>query len=46
LLGIKLVPRIRNWKDLRFSRPSMDTRYRHIDNLFSDTIDWELIKTH
>src|SRR2546423_2348742 len=35
LLGIKLMPRIRNWKDLRFFRPSKDTRYRHIDNLFS-----------
>src|SRR5438128_559542 len=32
LLGIKPMPRIRNWKDLRFFRPSKDTRYRHIDN--------------
>jgi TnpA family transposase len=46
LLGIKLMPRIRNWKDLRFFRPSKDTTYRHIDGLFSDTIDWELIETH
>src|SRR6266545_260024 len=46
LLGVKLMPRIRNWKDLRFFRPSKDTRYRHIDNLFSDTIDWDLIETH
>ncbi len=46
LLGIKLMPRIRNWKDLRFFRPSKDTRYQHIDNLFSDTIDWDLIETH
>ena len=46
LLGIKLMPRIRNWKDLRFFRPSKDTRYRHIDNLFSDTIDWDLIEAH
>ncbi len=35
-----------NWKDLRFFRPSKDARYRHIDNLFSDTIDWDLIETH
>ncbi len=46
LLGIKLMPRIRNWKDLRFFRLSKDTRYRHIDNLFSETIDWDLIETH
>jgi TnpA family transposase len=46
LLGIKLMPRIRNWKDLRFFRPSKDARYAHIDSLFSDTIDWELIEAH
>ena len=31
LLGIKLMPRIRNWKDLKFYRPSKDIRYQHID---------------
>jgi TnpA family transposase len=46
LLGSRLMPRIRNWKDLRFFRPSKDTRYRHIDPLFGDTVDWELIETH
>src|SRR5205807_1899208 len=46
LLGIKLMPRIRNWKDLRFFRPTKETRYKHIENLFSDTIDWDLIETH
>jgi TnpA family transposase len=46
LLGIKLMPRIRNWKDLKFFRPSKDARYRHIDALFSDTIDWQLIQDH
>src|SRR5579859_1165829 len=46
LLGIKLMPRIRNWKDLTFFRPSKDAKYRHIDNLFSDTIDWQLIQDH
>lgn len=46
LLGIKLMPRIRNWKDLRFYRPSKATRYTHIDSLFSDTINWELIERH
>lgn len=46
LLGIKLMPRIRNWKDLKFYRPSKSAKYQHIDALFSDTIDWELIETH
>lgn len=46
LLGIKLMPRIRNWKDLIFFRPSMNVTYKHIDGLFKDAIDWELIRTH
>ncbi len=47
LLGIKLMPRIRNWKDLKFYRPSKETTYQHIDALFRDNVvDWELIKTH
>jgi hypothetical protein len=28
LLGIQLMPRIRNWKDLRFYRPSKEVRYQ------------------
>lgn len=46
LLGIKLMPRIRNWKDLTLFRPTQATRYTHIDSLFSDTIDWDLLETH
>ena len=46
LLGITLMPRIRNWKDLTFYRPDKQTAFTHIDSLFSDTIDWDLIKTH
>ncbi|WP_268887365.1 Tn3 family transposase [Ktedonobacter robiniae] len=47
LLGIKLMPRIRNWKDLKFYRPSKDTHYQHIESLFcEEAIDWELIQTH
>ena len=46
LLGIKLMPRMRNWKDLTFFRPSKDAKYRPIDGLFSDTIDWQLIEDH
>jgi TnpA family transposase len=46
LLGIKLMPRIRNWKHLTFYRPSREARYEHLDELFTGIIDWELIATH
>src|SRR5215831_13245061 len=43
LLGIKLMPRIKNWKGLTFYRPDKKTRYEHIDAIFSNHIDWKLI---
>jgi TnpA family transposase len=47
LLGFDLLPRIRNWADLNFYRPSVDTGFEHIDSLFGDNvIDWGLIETH
>ena len=47
LLGIKLMPRIRNWKDLKWFRPAAAGAYPHIDSLFTgDSVDWELIETH
>ena len=46
LLGIDLMPRIRNWKGLTLFRPSKTARYKHIDALFTDVIDWSLIETH
>ena len=50
LFGFDLLPRIRNWKDLTFYRPSDDTRYVHIDSLFGEpgqnAINWHLIETH
>jgi TnpA family transposase len=46
LLGIQLMPRIRNWKDLTLYRPDRASRYEHIDTLFTDTVDWDLIRTH
>jgi TnpA family transposase len=45
LLGIQLMPRIRNWKDLHFFRPSPESRYQHIDSLFTANVDWDLIET-
>jgi TnpA family transposase len=46
ILGVKLFPRMRTWNDVKFYRPTKDTRYKHIDALFTDTIDWDLIERH
>ncbi|EKU96852.1 transposase, TnpA family [Leptolyngbya sp. PCC 7375] len=46
LLGIKLMPRIRNWKDLTFYRADPSMSVQHLDSLFSETVDWGLIETH
>src|SRR5215813_11416046 len=40
LLGIRLMPRIRNWKDLTLYRPMSQSRYEHINSLFNAAIDW------
>jgi TnpA family transposase len=45
-MGIQLMPRIRNWKDLVLYRPTRHTRYKHINSLFSDTINWSFIERH
>jgi TnpA family transposase len=44
LLGFKLMPRIRNWKDYNFYRPNKNAKYKHIDPLFDTAIDWKLIE--
>ena len=46
LLGIQLMPRMRNWNDVDFCRPDKNTTYQHIDSLFTDTVNWNLIQTH
>ena len=46
LLGIELMPRIRNWKDLDFLRPREDEVYEYIDPLFDGVAQWQLIQTH
>ncbi len=38
LLGIELMPRIRNWRDLKFYRPSKETVYEHINALFGENV--------
>lgn len=40
------MTRIRNWKDYTFVRPSADITYSYIDPLFTDVVNWNLIKTH
>jgi TnpA family transposase len=46
LLGINLMPRIRNWKDYSFLRPRHESVYEYIDPLFKGVVDWKLIRTH
>ena len=46
LLGIQLMPRIRNWQDLVFARPTAGVQYGHIDSLFGAPVDWDLIARH
>ena len=46
LLAIQLMPRMRNWNDVILYRPDKNTKYKHIDELFSGTINWSLIETH
>jgi TnpA family transposase len=46
LLGIKLMPRIRNWKDLTLFRSDREVYYEHIDLLFGDPVNWTLLETH
>ena len=47
LLGIKLMPRIRNFKDLKFYKTDPDINYKNIDDIFDgNTIDWDILETH
>ena len=45
LFGIKLMPRIRHWKDLTFYKPVPRMRLKNIGSLFKgDVINWQLIE--
>ena len=46
LLGIKLMPRMRTWNDVIFYRVDRETTYQHINALFTQVVDWDLIETH
>jgi TnpA family transposase len=45
LLGIQLQPRIRDWKGLEFYRAGKESRYEHIDSLFTAQANMELIES-
>lgn len=44
LLGIKLMPRIKDINALIFFKPDRRHRYPHIDELFSDGINFDLLR--
>jgi TnpA family transposase len=48
MLGIELLPRMRNWKGLIILRPDRNAGvpYEHIEGLFSGEVDWKQIETH
>ena len=45
LLGIELMPRIKNWRSLKLYRAGTQGA-AYTQNLFSGTIDWALIEAH
>ena len=46
LMGIQLMPRMRNWNDVDFVRPDTTTVYKHIDTLFAEVGDFDRIEKH
>lgn len=46
LLGIALLPRMRTWQDAIFYRVDVQTTYQHIDALFTQVVDWDLMARH
>jgi TnpA family transposase len=46
LLGIKLMPRMRNWNKVAMYRPDRTISYRHIEAWFTRYVNWSLIEAH
>jgi TnpA family transposase len=46
LLGIKLLPRMRTWNDVTLYRADWGITYKHIDALFTQVADWDVIERH
>lgn len=45
-MGIDLMPRMRNIKDLILYKADKRRKYEHIDSLCRQTIDWNPIERH
>lgn len=46
LLGIKLMPRMRNWNKVAMYRSDSTISYKNIDTWFTRIVDWQLIETY
>jgi TnpA family transposase len=46
LLGIKLMPRMRNWNKVAMYRPDKKVTYPHIDAWFTRNVNWSRIEEH
>jgi TnpA family transposase len=46
VVGINLMPRMRNIKDLVLYKADRRRKYKHIDSLCRQAIDWALIERH
>ena len=46
LMGIELMPRIRRWRKLKLYRAERESHYRHINELFSGSVNWALIREY
>jgi len=46
LLGIKLMPRMRNWNKVSMYRPDRHLSFAHIDSWFTRYVNWALIEEH
>ncbi|MCP4096109.1 MAG: Tn3 family transposase [Planctomycetaceae bacterium] len=46
LLGIKLMPRMRNWNKVSMYRPDRNLTFEHIDSWFNRHVKWQLIEDH
>lgn len=44
LLGIQLMPRMRNWNKVTMYRPDKTTSFEHIDTWFGHSVNWTLIE--
>ena len=44
--ALHLLPRMRTWQDVTFYRVDAQTTYQHIDALFTQVVDWDLIARH